>query len=225
MESVGKSRCSRDGSMKLTIPYFPQEKNNSCGLACLRMMLAYHDDLVTEKELSKQIDAHSFGAFSTDLGLIALKRGYKVHCKTMYLPLVDPLKIKPNTEITLEMLQKLHVPAKTQMTYDSWINYLQAGGELIYDLPSQNQLNMALDQNIPVLISLTLTLIERFTKHWDAGHYVLISGEEDGRYLMNDPASQQVDGQLTLASQQLLTAWTVNAVQSSNYLMTILPTR
>lgn len=58
--------------MKLNVPYYSQRRAVICGVAALRMVLDYYHSKATEKELLRGVKLHSFGTFSTDLGVIAL---------------------------------------------------------------------------------------------------------------------------------------------------------
>lgn len=193
------------------IPYFAQERSLTCGIAALRMVFGSFGDQTTETELLKLVKLHSFGTFSTDLGYTALKRGYSVQCKTMYLPLLGQLNLTLRTNITLEMLGKIEVPAKAKMTWQSWERYLQAGGILIWDVPTIDQLGST------DIISVNLALIGRYWKHWDSGHYLVINKANNKQAEVLDPES----GTYSINNELLLASWTVNAVQSSNYILTI----
>ena len=47
--------------MKLTIPYFKQERNTTCGVASVRMVLAFHGKTISESELADVCDTSWLG--------------------------------------------------------------------------------------------------------------------------------------------------------------------
>lgn len=47
--------------MKLRVPYFRQEKNTNCGVACVRMVLAVHGKVVSESELEEACETSWLG--------------------------------------------------------------------------------------------------------------------------------------------------------------------
>ena len=47
--------------MKLNIPYFRQEKNTTCGVACLRMVMAFYSKDIKEFELEETCETGWLG--------------------------------------------------------------------------------------------------------------------------------------------------------------------
>lgn len=203
--------------MKLNIPYFSQEHVKTCGIAALRIVLGYHDDLVSEKELVTKIKLHNFGTFSTDLGSITLKRGYKVKSYTMHLSLLGPLNLSHGTKITQDILKRINISPKDKMTFESWQNYLQNGGELIYDFPKIEQIIENLQESKPSIISVNTAVLGNFYKHWNNSHILVVNGFKNNEILVLDPQ----EGERTLNKDLLFTAWITNAFQSSSHLLII----
>ena len=53
--------------MKLKVPYFKQEKNTTCGVACLRMALAFYGKKVSELELEEVCETSWLGNICGEL--------------------------------------------------------------------------------------------------------------------------------------------------------------
>lgn len=47
--------------MKLNVPYFSQEKNTTCGVACLRMVMAFYGKDIEESELEEACETGWLG--------------------------------------------------------------------------------------------------------------------------------------------------------------------
>jgi len=112
------------------IPFFQQKTGNSCGLAVLRMIFGFYGLDLGEKDITKQIQLHSFGTFLTDLGIIALNRGFKATIYTFHLPLLSSTKIPFGTKITNQILSKIKPSPTDKMTFTSWQNYLKKRGRI-----------------------------------------------------------------------------------------------
>ena len=53
--------------MKLKIPYFKQEKNTTCGVACMRMVFAFYGKNVSESELEEACETSWLGNTCSEL--------------------------------------------------------------------------------------------------------------------------------------------------------------
>jgi ABC-type bacteriocin/lantibiotic exporter with double-glycine peptidase domain len=199
---------------KMKIKYYRQESGLTCGIACLRMALGSFGDEVTESELAKKIKIHSFGIYTTDLGLSALERGYKVVIYTFHLRILAPLGPKFGTRISNEILDKVTIQPSDRHTIESWKNYLKAGGELIWDYPKINQIRPE------SVININTAAINRFWKNWDNGHYLIIIEKNNDSVVVADPDPWSKNIYL-IKNEKLIPAWSINARLSSGHLMTL----
>lgn len=208
------------------VPYFPQEHAQTCGLASLRMILSCYGDDVAEKELLKSVKLHSYGVFTTDVGLLALERGYQVRIYTCHLPLLGSQKLPFGTKITATHLRRMVVKPSHRMVYESWRRYLKKGGQLIWELPRASLLEDWLKKGVPCLINFNTAATGRFHRHWDNGHQVVVAGmDAQHRFVLLDPDPEGDQAKLKMDSEVLLPAWAINAARSSGYLMVILEAR
>lgn len=207
--------------MKLKVNHFQQATSNSCGLAALRMILDYYGERVTEKELKKEVSMHSFGTFSTDLGVIALKRGYKVTSYAFHLSILGFLELPFGTKITEKVLKRIKVKAKDKMTFNSWKNYLKAGGELVWDNPRISLIDNYLKKKAPCLISVNTAALGDYWKRWNNGHYLVVTGFEKEKISVLDPNQSKGRGGYFIKNDIFLPAWFVNSFNSSDYLTVI----
>lgn len=204
----------------LKVPYFKQEAGLSCGLACMRMVLGYYGDKVSEKELSKHIKIHSYGTFTTDLGALALERGYKVTVFTFHLRLLGPLEIPFGTKVTDKLLSSAKVTAKDKTTYESWKKYLRADGKLIWDVPKITEIENWMNKNVPCVININTAATNHFWKNWDNGHQLVVDGVGKNNILVLDPDPYDKT-EYSIEDGIFLPAWSINAKLSSGFLMAI----
>ncbi len=205
--------------MNLPIPYFKQERKNSCGLAVLRMVFKYYDEDVTEKTFLKDIKLRSYGTLLTDLGIIALKRGYKVTIHTLHLPLIAPLLLPFETSITENHLKKIQ-PRKTDNdTLSSFKKFIKLGGTLIWETPRIKNIEKYLIKKIPVIINYNTAATGDYFKNWDNGHYLVVNGFNGTSVAVLDP--DKGGGAYEISSEELLPAMAINARTSSGHLMII----
>jgi len=63
--------------MKLNIPYFRQEKNTTCGVACLRMVMAFYSKDIKEFELEETCETGWLGNTCGELVQCVQKYGFE----------------------------------------------------------------------------------------------------------------------------------------------------
>ncbi len=201
----------------INIPYYRQEHAKTCGLAVLRMVLAFLGEEVSEKDLILKVKVHSFGTFSTDFAAIPLTFGYKVVAYTYNLPMISPLGVSFGTKITPEHLERIKSEKHNRMLLESWENYLKAGGELVWDYP-RTQL---LENNLPGIISVNTAGLNKFYRNVENGHYFVVEGVDDKNVFVVDPDPTDGRPKYSIAKSLLLSSWILNAKNASDYLMVI----
>jgi len=205
---------------QLKVPYFKQESGLTCGLACLRMALGYYGDQTTEKELVKQIQVHKYGIFTTDLGVLAQKRGYKTTIFSIHLRLLAPLKLPFGTEVSTKILAKVKPTATDKKTYDSWQEYLKSGGRLVWDVPKVSMIESFIAKRIPCLVNINTAALNRYWKNWDNGHYLTVNGVVKDNISVLDPDPWDKTDYF-IEKDVFLPSWAINAKLSSGFLMVI----
>ncbi len=207
--------------MRLNVRHYRQERSLSCGLAVLRMVFEYLGDKLTEKDLAEGLKMHSFGTFLTDLGVLALNRGYKVTTYTFHLPLLSPLKIDFGTRIEKELIQRVKPRPSDKMTFESWKKYLAHGGVLIWESPQIALIKNWIDSKLPCVINVNTAALNRYWKNWDNGHFLVVNGVDDKETSVLDPDPPGDKGGYKIKNDLLLPALAINAKRSSGYLIVI----
>lgn len=208
--------------MKLNVPFYHQEKKLTCILACVRMILGYYKDYISEAEIGKDIKMHSFGTFETDLGPFLLNRGYKVTAYTIHLSLFGSLKLPFGAKIAEKHLKEINPAKSDRLAYISLEKYLQANGELIWQTPKMDIIKYWINKKIPCLITLNTAAMGWYYRHWDNAHAFVIEGiKKDGNLEIIDPNPIRSSGKYFIEKDAFLPAWAINARRSSDYLMVI----
>ena len=206
----------------MTLQYYNQQQSKTCGLACLRMIFSNFSDYISEKELVKQVKVHSFGIFSTDLAIIALKKGYKTTLYTFNLPLFSKYNIEFGTLVNLKLIRKISPKPSSKKAYDSIKNYLKYGGVLYYDYPRLELLEKYLDQEWPCLISFNTASTGKYYKKWDNGHYNVVHGIDKHHVNILDPDPWEENRfDFKVPKDIFLVSWIVNSVQSTDFLAVV----
>ncbi|MBI3981008.1 C39 family peptidase [Candidatus Microgenomates bacterium] len=207
--------------MILNVPFFEQERSLTCGVAVLRMILGFYGEKVTEKELAKKVKMHSFGTYSTDLAVLAMEKGYKATAYTLHLPLFASLNLPFGTRITLDYFRKIKLSPGHKSTFQTCKNYVEKGGELIWEQPKISRVQSWLDKKNPVFISANTASLNTYWKNWHNGHYYIIEGYDEENAFVINPDRDKKDTRYKIPWEKLLPAWSINAAQSSDHLMVI----
>ncbi|MBI4605908.1 MAG: C39 family peptidase [Planctomycetes bacterium] len=72
-------------------PFFAQEKPETCALACLRMVLAYHGIQVSEDALARQVELEPGGVSISELERVARRLGLRAEARQLDLQAIATL--------------------------------------------------------------------------------------------------------------------------------------
>ena len=72
-------------------PFFPQERYDTCALACLRMILAHHGTEVTEAELVRATEMEEGGVDIEELARVAGRHGLRAEVRELPEDALTPL--------------------------------------------------------------------------------------------------------------------------------------
>lgn len=187
------------------------------------MILGYFGDKVTEKELAARVKIRSFGVFTTDLGVQALDRGFQTVVYTFHLPLLGPLELPFGTKITRRSLASIKARPANRKVYKSWQEYLEKGGQLIWESPKLFRLKYWLNKKFPCLLNFNTAALRRFYRNWDNGHQVVAVGMQKDQVWVVDSDPEGIKKKFKITSENLLPAWAINAKNSSGYLLVTWP--
>lgn len=208
---------------RLHVPHSRQEKKNTCGVGVLRMLMRYWGVKLSEKEVLEKVPLHSWGAYTTDLGVIALKRGFEVEAWTFHLGILGELKLAWGAEVNLDILRRVKPRASDRATYESMVRYVKAGGKLDWDTLRVTRLKKWLDKKVPCIISVNTAALGNYWRRFDNGHYLVVEGYEGDEFWVVDPDKEESKARYAISQELLLPAWSINSYNSSDYLMVVYP--
>lgn len=210
--------------IKLDVPIFKQEDKLACSAACLRMVLGYYGINKTESGLVKSLGGlrkagNYKGIRATKLALFAKKLGFNVDCYSYNTHTLDPSFAKLRKNELIENVGILERKAKKideKNLIHSLHEFLKIGGNFNIDFPNKKFIINYLEKKIPVIITVSSGVF--FERKTDAGHFIVITGYDNGKFYYNDPAFG-IKGEMD--ENKLLFSWYSNIIDTSAYLLAI----
>lgn len=210
--------------IKLNVPIFKQEDMLACSAACLRMVLGYYGINKTENELVKSLGGlrkagNYKGIRATKLALFARKIGFNADCYSYNTHTLDPSFARLSRNELIEKVGELDMKAKKideKNLIHSLHEFLKLGGNFKIEFPDKRLIINYLERKIPVIISVSSGAF--FERKTDAGHFIVITGYDNGKFCYNDPAFG-IKGEMD--ENKLLFSWYSNIIDTSAYLLAI----
>ncbi len=172
----------------------PQPDETTCGPTCLHAVYGYlGDDIELEQIVREITPLETGGTLAVHLACHALERGYSATIYTYNLKIFDPTWFQPGIDIAAKLRAQLeHKDGKRlAVATREYLRFHDLGGEVRFEILSDELLRRYLKQNIPLLTGLSSTYlygcareIGRFTLRPDdvaghpSGHFVVLSGYE-----------------------------------------------
>ena len=180
---------------QLDLSLHPQPTDTSCGHTCLHGVYHYfRDDIEIETILGEIPELKFGGTLAVNLGIHALKRGYKATLYTYNLRIVDPTWFIPKkvTDFRDRLAQQVEhrKDPKTRMAAESYLEFADLGGDIRYETLNGSLIRRILRREVPILTGLSSTFLyntsrqvpEILTDHPDdlrgepEGHFVVLYG-------------------------------------------------
>lgn len=190
----------------IDIDMHTQPDDETCGPTSLHAIYRFYGDTVNLTDVISSVERSlSGGTLASLLGKHALERGFQVSMYANNLAIFDPTWFEDgnsNSEILIEKLteQIKHKPdARLIQASNSYIQYLQMGGKILFKTISLSLLKDYFAQNIPIITGLSATYLYRcaregFTEDGQAfyddvggtpcGHFVVLCGYDDHQRLV-----------------------------------------
>lgn len=198
------------------VPYFKQQKNTTCSLAVLRMVLAFHGIQIEEKQLVQQVEKDYGKKFKNiwnpTIAKLALQYGIKTTLISDW-PLLKPrnLKtaIKQYTENPSEFNYREyenendtdHLPEPLPLAYTEFFQAIKLGLDTKHTQITEQLLKKQLSQYL-LLISIKLQKVYPNKKGY---HSILLYQYKDKNVFYHDPSYGQ---SLQISIKKLLEATT-----------------
>lgn len=207
----------------------PQPDDVTCGPTSLHAVYTHWGYTMALKDLIPQIpQLREGGTLAVMLGIDALARGFEAELISYNLRLLDPTWAGLETQGIITKLQsQLEAKSGKKLAEagKAYMQFLQAGGRLLWETLSPQLLKRYLSQGIPILTGLSATYLyncpREYTGHHNKsvyddirgtpmGHFVVLSGlTEDGHVRVADPYRENPisrDNYYTVDSTRLINA-------------------
>ena len=233
----------------LQFDIWPQPDNTTCGPTCLHAVYRYYDDAIALSQVIEEVPTlEGGGTLSVYLAMHALQRGYRTTIIPYNLQIFDPTwAALPPAEIVIRLRRqaaaKVGVPGFQEVT-DGYLEYLQRGGGLLFQVLTAGLIRSYLKRGIPILTGLSATYLYDCSREFDVdgkfvyddvrgescGHFVVLAGYngEARRALVADPflPNPLADGQhYAVAMDRLVCAILLGILTYDGDLLIIQPKR
>jgi hypothetical protein len=184
-----------------------QPDTTSCGPTCLHALYRHFGDRVELDELIDTIhQLDQGGTLDVFLANHALDRGYRATIYTYNLEVFDPTWFSGKTDLSerLRLQASAKKTAKLQIATRGYLEYLAAGGRLLYKDLTRTLIRRLLRDGHPVLTGLSATYLYGSMREWGpndedddirghpVGHFVLLTGYDRAtkRIAIADPMAE-----------------------------------
>lgn len=199
---------------KLPVRISPQPDETTCGPTCLHTLYRYYGEDVPLGDLVKEVkQLEGGGTLGAYLAAHALKRGYRAAIYTYNLKVFDPTwfgsEASSVRDKLLEQSEAKRDNARLQAATDAYVEFLDLGGKLKYDILRPSLIRRYLKKGIPLLAGLSATYLYGSKREYGpdlvyddirgepAGHFVILHGYDRKRRtvmvadpLHNNPVSE-----------------------------------
>jgi hypothetical protein len=192
---------------RIELSIAPQPDETTCGPTCLHALYRYWGYDVPLRQVIGEVDALAEGGtLGVLLGCHALKRGFRAAIYSYNLHLFDPTwfgSAADNLRERLAAQRKYKRDRKLQVATAAYLEFLELGGELLFEELSGRLIRSYLDRDRPLLTGLSATYLYRTPREriegtkseYDelrgepAGHFVVLCGydRESRKTLVADP--------------------------------------
>lgn len=205
--------------VKLKVPRFKQTDPMGCGHASLQEVFVYYGKNVPQSKILRDIGVRGYGSWITQLGLYAMKNGFKAKIITEDANYLDPTWKKLSKKNLIKKLRVALKKANGRMKKDAYrylIKFLKNGGYLEFRQATKSDVVRYLKKKIPVIMCLSSTVLHKGRRYgkkgkrseygYPAGHFVVVSGYNNGRFTIAD-SHKKVGGILTFNEDLLIYSW------------------
>jgi len=183
----------------LNFDIIAQPDEVTCGPTCLHALYQYYDDKIPLKQVIQEVrQIKTGGTLAVMLGDHALQRGYRATIYTYNLNVFDPTWFKYSSRKIIELLKKQmrHKSHKRKLMVecDAYIQFLEAGGKVMYDELNKDLIKKYLKQSIPVLTGLSATYLYGTPREiGDTNKYDAVKGEPVGHFVVINGYDEKAD--------------------------------
>jgi hypothetical protein len=185
-----------------------QPDNTTCGPTCLHAVYAYYNDPISLQEVIAETSCLTEGGtLAVYLACHALRRGYKTTIIPYDLQFFDPTwsALSSNDikdRLRRQLTHKKNIP-DFQIVTEAYLEYLELGGRLRFEVLTPYLVRRYLKRSIPILTGLSATYLYNSAREYgsgddytyddirgeSAGHFVVLTGydQKNRQVLIADP--------------------------------------
>jgi len=179
----------------LSVPFYPQQKEDTCLLACLQMVLGYYNTSITEADLENLVprikDSKSFHI--ADVGSEAIRQGFETSMFCFDLSWIFSNRHigLPKSKLVKKFESWIKSSQKNLRYRKPYLNFLRQGGEIAVRVPNVNEITALIDKGVPVITSVESRPFFGDAAKIDAGHGVVVVGYDQKHIYIHDPLNPQ----------------------------------
>jgi len=190
----------------------PQPDDVTCGPTCLQALYRYWGEPITLAQVREEIGTLSplgeDGTLAVQLGLHALRRGYRALIYTCNLRVFDPTWFRPGVNLVAKLEQRLakRRTGKQRFAMGAYLDFLAAGGRIRMGELDAPLIAAHLEAGRPLLCGLSATWLYQTARenprtcedddvHGEpTGHFVVLCGYDPATDLVRvaDPSAELV---------------------------------
>ena len=177
--------------MKKTLPLkiLPQPNETTCGPTCLHAVYRFYGDRISLGRVIEEIPAlEDGGTLAVMLGRHALGRGYDAKIYTYNLHVFDPTWfLHSGLDMKRFLIAQKKAKRSKKLSYatDAYVDYLDHGGELLYEDLTPQLIGRHIERGMPVLTGLSATYLYRSAREIaETNEYNSIAGEPSGHFVV-----------------------------------------
>lgn len=179
-------------STHLELDIQAQPDDVTCGPTCLHAVYRYFGDSIPLTQVVDEISQLQHGGtLASILGAHALQRGYRARLFTFDLKIFDPSWLTGDkTRIPDKLRDQMRVKPDPKLHFvsEAYLEYLKAGGELLFEDLSRALIRRPLQRHVPMIVGLSSTYLYREMRSIPAtdteddvrglpeGHFVVLHG-------------------------------------------------
>lgn len=168
----------------------PQPDDASCGPTCLHAVYSWYGDHVPLKRTIREVvPLETGGTLAVLLACHALRRGYTAQIYTYNLTLFDPTWWStPDTDLSAKLTEQSSCKKSKRLRRATlaYQEYLELGGELLFEDLNRRLLRRHLLQGRPLLVGLSATYLYRCAREYGRNEltYDDVRGQSMGHFVV-----------------------------------------
>lgn len=171
----------------------PQPNDFSCGPSCLHAVYRYFGRSISEERILREVPMlEEGGTLAVQLGIHALREGFRATLHTMNIHVFDPTWFHPESVTDLPAKLRAQRQAKRRrklrIATDAYLEFLSLGGRIRFAEATPELIRGPLKRELPVLTGLSSTFLYRNARERrvddepddvrgePVGHFVVLCG-------------------------------------------------